>query len=264
MQSSEVYVRQGLSPAAAERFHMDPSCAAPNLEDAYCRVRNVTSRDPLFGAAWKLGGTTAITRTAFDVDTVYFGCLHAREVVHQPTTLSVGHLCETKGEAEIAVRLSNNIRKMDIENLRRLRGSDPRLRNTLIDAWCLALEMPASAILNLPDAGVTALVADRCAAGCLILGPEQSVPSDPWIDRQLIALEQEGTVIARGDVAALIAPPIDCTIDFCLEALRHGFDLRPSQWVSTGGLTPCASLARNGNIMLRLGDTVMLQFELRG
>jgi len=258
----KIYVREKLSPAKAERFHATPACLPADLNDAYRRVRDATKHDAAFGAAWKLGGTTPTTRAAFAVDRVYFGCLHPDEILHEPRTASLGHLCEVKGEVEIALRLSARADGITPNDLRALRAADVSAQRALFDAWCIALEMPASAILNLPEAGVNALIADRCAVGCLILGAERPLSADAWQHKLPIVLEQDGVAIARGDVTNLVASPLECAIDFCLEALAHDFTIRAGQWISTGGLTPCTALACGHRITVRHGDAAVLDFDL--
>ena len=243
-----IYVRETISPKKAERFHATPARLPADLADAYRRLRAATGRDAGFGAAWKLGGTTPTTQAAFHVSKVYFAPLHASEIVREPSRVSLGHLCELKGEVEIALRLSPAAAQG-------ARGEDA------FDAWCVALEMPASAILNLPEAGVAALIADRCAAGALILGPAHPMSDTTWQEARSVVLQQDGSDVARGGVSNLVASPLACAAAFLEEASLHGFAAGAGQWISTGGFTPCAAL-QPGRITVLDGETAVLDFEL--
>lgn len=259
----EGYVRTRISPGLADRFHATPEIIAADLDEAYRRLLCATKDDARFGAAWKLGGTTRTTRAAFRVDKAYFGCLHESEVVYEPTSVSVAHLCELKGEVEIALRLSAAMADRTVADLRVLKTAGPATGDPLVDAWCVALEMPASAIVNLPEAGVAALIADRCAAGCLALGRPRALDEDGWSGRASVVLEQDGVVLARGDIGSLVASPHECVADFCAEALAHGFRPRPGQWIATGGLTPCVGLQPGRRVAVRHDGHIALDFELQ-
>lgn len=260
---AEGYVRTRISPGRADRFHATPEIVAADLDEAYGRLLRATRGDARFGAAWKLGGTTPTTRAAFRVDKAYFGCLHESEVVHEPTAVAVAHLCELKGEVEIALRLSAAMADRTVADLRELQTAGPATGDPIVDAWCVALEMPASAIINLPEAGIAALVADRCAAGCLALGRPRALDDDGWSGRAALVLEQGGVVLARGDIGCLVASPYECVVDFCAEAVAHGFRPRPGQWIATGGLTPCVGLQPGRRVAVRHNGCIALDFELR-
>ena len=256
------YVRTEISPSIADRFYATPEIVDGDLDQAYRRVLRATEADARFGTAWKLGGTTPTTRAAFSVSKVYFGCLHESEVVREPTSLRVSHLCELKGEVEIAMRLTAATADSTAGSLRTARAGEGT-SGPFVDAWCVALEMPASPIVNLPEAGVAALVADRCAAGCLVLGEPRAFPGDSWSGPDGFTLEQDGVVLAAGDVGGLVVSPLECVLDFCAEALTHGFCLRSGQWISTGSLTPCVPLQPGHRVAVRHDGNLVLDFDLQ-
>ena len=237
------YVRSDLTPL--ERFRLPPTRVFATLGRAYEAVRRVAETDPRFGAAWKLGGTTAATRTLFRTDQAYFGILHANELLVRPAKAPCLLLCELKGEVEIALRISTSTSQ-----------SDP-----CFDAWCIAFEMPASPIENLVALGVNALVADRCAAGALLLGAPQSM-QDLSRSGQAVVLQHDGVVVGQGSTEMLLAPPTDCARGFVEQALRHGFFPEAGQWVATGGLTPCTSLRVGTRVRVLCGESVHHDFTV--
>ncbi|MBY0394548.1 MAG: hypothetical protein K2Q27_14935 [Novosphingobium sp.] len=192
-------------------------------------------------AAWKLGATTAGTRTTFVTETIYFGALHGEEVwvagqspAHMPPPVF-------RAEAEIAFRLALDIAAADAVDVA---ASAPSA--ALFDAWTPALEAPYSCIVNIPEAGLTALLSDRCAAGALFLGPPRDNIRDSAIDSE-IAILIDGVVAAAATAPkALLMSPIEAARGFIIEAGRQGVSLARGQWISTGGITPCIDLPSDG------------------
>lgn len=236
------YVRTELNPITPLRLTERQIFA--NLSEAYraVRERNVSG----FGAGWKLGGTTEFTRRLFAVDDVYFGALHESEVVTagaENAAVPPHPLAELKGEVEIALRIAQD--------------------TSSFDAWCIALEMPSSPITNLVEVGVTALVADRCAAGCLVLGSPRSLAElggDPDFP---ILVEQAGSIVCEGHTKNLLLPPRAAANRFLELAKSHGFTPSPGQWVSTGGLTPCVPLEPGRRVEVHADGLLALGLTLR-
>lgn len=209
-------------------------------------------------AAWKLGATTAGTRTTFSTDTIYFGALHADEVwmagesgAHMPPPVF-------RAEAEIAVRLA-----MDIATHEAAHSAAHKPTAELFDAWAPALEAPYSCIVNIPEAGLVALLADRCAAGCLFLGTPRGDVRASAIDSE-IAILIGGTVAASATAPkALLMSPIEAARGFIAEAGRQGVALARGQWISTGGITPCIDLPVDGTaIGLTFGGDEVFTLDL--
>ncbi|GEN99630.1 hypothetical protein NSE01_14630 [Novosphingobium sediminis] len=192
-------------------------------------------------AAWKLGATTAGTRATFATDTIYFGALYGEEIwvagespAHMPPPVF-------RAEAEIAFRLAIDIAAADAV---RIAANTPS--EALFDAWTPALEAPYSCIINIPEAGLTALLSDRCAAGALFLGAPRPDVRDPDIDSE-IAILIDGAVAAAATASkALLMSPSEAARGFIIEAGRQGVSLGRGQWISTGGITPCIDLPSDG------------------
>jgi 2-keto-4-pentenoate hydratase len=252
-----IYGRREITPITG--FYLDVNSIPKTLTDAYTSVRELVSGDPAFGSAWKLGGTTATTRATFGVALPYFGILHASEVMEAPSVAPGLPLIELKAEAEIALRLSNIIDHLT--DISVLENTEPW---SLFDAWCWSLELPSSPIRNLVECGVTALIADRCAAGALVLGAprSRSIVEAGW-DTKVLRLVEDGREIASGGISALIDPPELAAKSFLEQALIHGFKPRSGQWVATGGLTPCVNLKEGAWVSVFHGEEKVMAFEVR-
>ncbi len=149
-------------------------------------------------------------------------------------------LCELKGEVEIALRIDSS--------------------GTNYDAWCVALEMPASSIFNLPQAGVAALIADRCAAGALILGPVRQGRLPP-LTGSCFQLRINGETKSVASLDALTASPDILFQQFLNIARRHGFTPAANDWVATGGITACRDFQIGDQIDVLLDDTPHISFQ---
>lgn len=229
------YLRTDLHPK--ERFLVEPANAPGSLESAYAAIRRLTARSPADWRGWKLGGSNHATQVAFGVEDPYFGPLHRSEILRTPRRAPGLPLCELKGEVEIALRI----------------GPDGRRH----DAWAVALEMPASAVANLPRAGVAALVADRCGAGALVLGPiHQGALPDCGAVR--FGLYRGATCLSEAGIEALIDAPERLLAGFVDAARALGFAPRPGDWVATGGITACCGFTEGERILVRADDDPVL------
>lgn len=205
-------------------------------------------------AAWKLGASSAGTRLVFGTDEIYFGPLVDAEVwrasaspAHRPPPVF-------RAEAEIAFRLAADLPPGSA------RSSDP---SDHFDAWAPALEAPYSAVENLPQAGLRALLADRCAAGALFLGRERPNIFDSDIDSEL-AICAGGEVLAASRARdGLVMAPLAAAMAFLDQAKVHGVPLKRGQWVATGGITSCVDLPLDGRaITLRLNGDIEFTLDL--
>lgn len=207
-------------------------------------------------AAWKLGATTGVTRRTFSTDTIYFGALTDAEVwqvsaspAHRPPPVF-------RAEAEIALRLGIDLAPGDLAgDPEGMAGSGDA--GALFDAWAPALEAPYSPIENLTEAGLTALIADRCAAGALFLGDTRLGIDHPAMAAELAIVAGDAVLAAARAGDALLMTPLAAALGFLDQAAAHGVALKRGQWVSTGGVTPCVDLPLDGRpIALRLnGET---------
>lgn len=205
-------------------FDLQPADIWPEQSGAYGAVADLIAGAPQPIGAWKLGGTTPLTQEIFNVSELYFGPLYKDEVYPAQSRIT-GALTECKVELEIACRI------------------DPEARD--LDAWCLSAEMPSSGIRDLPDHGVTALIADRCAAGVLVLGealPISSISEAP----QRADLVLEGETLTSGGLPGLVDAPLSIARKFLTRARALGFTPEPGQWIATGGMSPCVPVPRQG------------------
>lgn len=232
------YLRRGaggLTPVALTRADLPAS-----LDAAYAALAAAQAADPGRWGGWKLGGSNHASRAAFGVDRPYYGALAQDEILLQPAVAPARPLAELKGEVEVALRLDASC--------------------TGYDAWCVALEMPASALTGLVGLGVVALVADRCAAGVLVLGPSQTGPL-PGAEARF-GQRINGT--PRGDhgYETLVAAPPSILSDFLAMARDHGAPLAPAHWVATGGIGPCLVYAPGDRVEVTLDGQVLIDITV--
>lgn len=221
-----MYVRPDGPPASF--FTLSPGDLAETLDDAYAAVAARVNASEHSVAAWKMGGSTASTRDVFDVKTPYFGPLYDFEVFVGQARVALT-LAEAKAEPEIAVRVDAT-------------GAD-------VDAWAIAVELPSSPIENLLDLGVKALIADRCAAGALVVGQPCPIADIPK-DRLKVQLLDGNAVLTKGYMATLLEDPVSLARECLMELKKHGFRSAPGQWIATGGLGPCVPVSRASHLKL--------------
>lgn len=193
-------------------------------------------------AAWKLGGTSRTTSRLYSVSVPYFGMLHTAEVWNTPCAPQLKNKQRTSAELECMLRLGESFSSVLHAGEAALMSCPSEL---LFDQWAWGVEMPFSPVANLPELGLPALVADRCAAGGLALGTlHEFFPESikEW-QHASVQLAIDGKIQAEGRLDALTASPDVCVRRFIVEALRRGFTPKAGQWIASGGLTPCFSLS---------------------
>jgi 2-keto-4-pentenoate hydratase len=203
-------------------------------------------------AGWKLGATTAGTRRTFATDEIYFGALGAEEIWDSAQSASPPAPPSLRGEAEIAFRLAVDVRCEDTN------AALQRSPAELFDAWAPAIEAPYTCVDNIPEAGLRALLMDRCAAGALYLGEPRQDIDDPAIDQTLEILV-DGACVAKGAAHnSLLMTPVEAARGFLRVAAPQGVDVKRGQWISTGGITPCVTLPFGQAIQLNLAGAPVL------
>lgn len=200
-------------------FRLSEADLPPDLDAVYAGVAAEVARSGRDVAAYKMGGSTATTRAAFGVTSPYFGPLYAGEVFGNGDTIQL-RLAEHKAEPEIAMRVDAT-------------GAG-------IDAWALAVEFPSCPIENLMELGVRALIADRCAAGALVVGEPRALFDLPA--QGTVRLSHGNDTLTTGALGALDAPPLDIAQACLADLAARGFPARPGQWIATGGLGPCVQV----------------------
>ncbi|PVB59494.1 hypothetical protein DCO57_22070 [Labrenzia sp. 011] len=224
-------------------------------------VRQSLTGDVGYGAAWKLGGTTEVTQKIFQVSDLYFGALHESEMAVLPEIAPPFETFELKGEAEFAIRISSSAASY-LDSAGELPSEVAS--DELFDAWCIALELPSSPILNLTDAGVVALLADRCAAGFLALGAARDFDETfSWTNKPL-CIKADGQEVAEGGVENLLWDPVSCARKFLREARCQGYSLKPGQWISTGGATPCVPFQQGAHVKVYFDGQEEIAFSAGG
>lgn len=207
--------------------------------------------------AWKLGATTAGTRKTFSTDTIYFGGLLEDEMWCVADGAAPPAPLILRGEAEIAFRLARDIAAD--ASATALFGEPAKL----FDAWAPVIEAPYSCIENIPDAGLGALLADRCAAGALYMGALRTNIADAAIGAT-IEICIDGRSAASGDAkTSLLMPPVEAAMGFLAIAAQYGVSVKRGQWISTGGITPCIDLPFDQPIGLRFGGKDIFTIKVR-
>jgi 2-keto-4-pentenoate hydratase len=231
MSTGGPYVRRTARPLA--QIALTPQQAPATLAAAYAAITATLEGAHIKG--WKVGGSNLATCAAFGVDTPYYGALLEDEVIAAGTAVPGFAMVEWKGEVEFALRLNADA--------------------TGYDAWCIALEMPASPITTLPQAGVNALVADRCGAGALLLGKVHDGPLPDLNGREMV-YSVDGVQIDLAGVAALTAHP-QVILQQTLALIRdHGLVPQAGQWVATGGVTGCHPLPATARVEIEWDERV--------
>ena len=191
-------------------------------------------------AAWKLGGSTAATRAAFETSEVYFGPVLHSEILDRPTALDIV-LSPLRGEAEIALRLKRDLPPRD--------ARDAAAEDDLFDIFAPVIECPWSVVENLPHARLPALLMDRCAAGLLLVG--EATPADPGSMDGLLRIVTDGTPVAEGRASvSLVMSPMAAAVEAIRLLGSMDVALKAGQWISTGGITPCIDLSSAAGIEL--------------
>ena len=208
-------------------------------------------------AGWKLGATTATTRHIFATDEVYYGALLPEEIWVSTQGAPPPAPRSLRGEAEIAFRLAVDIGSEEVD------GSLERPDAELFDAWAPAIEAPYSCVDNIPEAGLRALLMDRCAAGALYLGEARADMGDAAM-KQRMEILADGVSVAQGAAGtSLLMTPIEAARAFLRVAAAQGVSARKGHWISTGGITPCVALPFGKTIQLTLGGVQVLNFIVK-
>lgn len=225
-----------------------------DLDEAYRAGLAALDGEP--PAAFKLGGTNARTRAAFNVVRPYFGALRHGELAASGDRLDPGAFIAPVVEPEIVIAFDRDwapaIEPRDHAELRAGLG------------WVsLGLEVPDTPLCHPPDDGIAALLADRCAAGALVIGDHL----DPDVLDQLEAGEAEMSV--DGQSASRTVP--DCRlIGGVLDAVRDvlcvfgvlGVTLPAGTPIATGGLAPAIPLTPGSRISVELAGHAV-EFDYR-
>lgn len=240
-------IAQALGAARAGRQPFDPLArfGPLGLEAGYAiAARNC---DPASAAAFKLGGTTQATRTAFSVSRAYAGPLRADQQLHAGQALPPG-LVNPVVEPEILLAFTTPFAPQSG------RRSEDELRAAL--SWvAIGLEVPATPIMGLPKTGVGWLLADCCAAGALVIG--ERLPPDQ-LDRLSPARVslQVGDQSSDGAATRLLDGALGAVADILSVFGDTGWTVAAAVPFATGGLAPALPIAN--------GQTARAEFRAPG
>jgi 2-oxo-3-hexenedioate decarboxylase len=185
---------------------------------------------------WKLGGTNALTRDMFKVPRAYFGPLKAEEIiVAEDACIMLADLIAPKVEPEICVAFDADLDPQ-------VHGGDiPALRG-LLAYVTLGLEIPDTVLRAPPEAGVHSLIADRCAAGRLVLGPRLPASALETLEALPVVMTGADGTRSQGHGDWLIGGAL-AGVSEMLETLRGIVDRIPAGTpVATGGLAKALPL----------------------
>lgn len=220
---------------------------AGSLAEAYRQV--ALTQGKAEHLAWKLGGTSWGTRTAFSTQKPYAGPLKAEEVSQAPARLP-GDLAPLRAEAELALRLGRAV--IDLESLQ---------ADDLFDRWAVALEFPWSAVEDLPSAGLFWLVLDRCGAGHLFLGTATRYDGIEALPRVLTIEQGCQSLTSEDRLNTLACSPEAAVMAILEELVGFGFVFPKGTWFATGGVTECVTLSANLAVTVLADDWEALRIE---
>ncbi len=226
------------------------------LEEAYQIQKK---NNAAFGEvqAWKLGGTTSLTREVFKTQDTYYGAVAKSVVFLGGERLRLpSYITSPVGELEVCFQLSKAV-----ETAVDLDGDIDHF----IDYVMPSIELPWS-VFPLPDAGLNALIADTCAAGALILGEKIEWIAD-YADEKLTGsctLKAGNLVLAEGSIENIVDGPLEALRDFLKLAKKYKITLKAGQFVATGGCCPCVSLPCSQELIVSFEKLGQFKFEIAG
>lgn len=221
-----------------------------DISTAYKISKSICSSTNEKIKAWKMGGTTSLTRKIFNVDNVYMGPLFESEVFFSNSNSKLPDFVPLRGEVELALRISkpNSTRMV----------SDGTCVNYSFDAWALAVEFPFSIFSDVNSSGIGSLLADRCSAGALVIGPIHiGCPPKEFS----VSISEDSTQLSKGDHNSLLMSPAEAATQSLKIAHDNLFEISSGQWVSTGGVTECVAISREKIISVSLNNIV--EFSLK-
>lgn len=217
------------------------------MSDALCIAADLLGEAP---AAWKLGGSNTATRAIFNVNRPYFGPLRASEVFESGAVLNrLNYPAPMMAEPEIAVAFNRDFAPTKMPR------SLEDITNAL--AWVApAIELPATVLANPPTAGVNWLVADRCAAGALTIGPKLAPSGLSQLEQADITLTVDGAPLQTKQ-NDLIGGVLGSVQEMLTAFGDYNLHLPKDVIVATGGLTPAISVQDIQILEVRFGENIV-------
>jgi 2-keto-4-pentenoate hydratase len=194
---------------------------------------------------WKIAATSKAGQEHIGVDGPIAGRLFERFGHEDGATLAgLSHMAVV--EAEIAFRLGADL------------GGDGVLTEAevmaAVETVCLAIEVPDSRFARFETVGSAQLLADDACAGRVVIGPE--VPGWEGLDlkTQRTAISVDGTRVAEGIGANVLAGPADALTWLANDLLGHGDSLGAGDLVITGTTTVPAAIAPGSVVVAEYED----------
>jgi 2-keto-4-pentenoate hydratase len=224
---------------------LPPALVPATPEEAYAIQDAVSARLGWPTLGWKIAATTAETQARLRMTEPIMGRSFAPFLHPSPATLPYAALLEPIIEPEVFLRLGRDLPP---------RGA-PWTRETVAEAVAAVhagievaeCRFPAS---NLPPPN--AILADGCANGRYVLGPE--IPRGADLATLPVSVEADGALRRRGSTAEAMGDPLNALAWLANRRNALGDALRAGQWISTG---TCAGMlpARPGaHVVARFGD----------
>ena len=228
-----------------------------STEMAYQIQRNniISENRPIVG--WKLGGTTQATRNIFDTNELYYGTLIEGMLFEGLHDIELPNLFQIKGEAEVVFRFNHTI-----ENISERITIDKVTQ--YLESIAAGVEFPDTFIKNIPNYGLSALLADNCAAGVLVTSQFVDILSKNIEKLNSIQILCDHHPIASGSANNIIGGPLSALTDFINLAFEHNLTLAGGQVVATGGCTPCVSIPLDLTIAVIFEEFYPFHFTLKG
>ncbi|MDM7984932.1 MAG: hypothetical protein QUV02_10805 [Maricaulis sp.] len=249
-------IDEAIRQARASRLKLPPGAITGlEMEQAYSLGLKAFTREK--PGAIKLGGTNKRTRALFNVSRPYFGSLFASEVFESGAKLLPGNFVSPSVEPEIVVAFNRPLRAT----------SKPRDTGVLLaslDWVAIGLEVPDTVLTDPPTDGVAALLADRCAAGALVVGERQNAAVLDELERAPAKLEFNAeTVSQREPECDLIGGVLGAVRDALSVLGEYECSVPAGVIIATGGLAPAIPLRECTCVTARLGES-SVSFEVSG
>lgn len=249
-------IDEAIRQARANRLKLPPGAITGlEIEQAYALGLKAFTEDKL--GAIKLGGTNKRTRAVFNVSRPYWGSLLASEVFQGGAKLVPGKFISPSVEPEIVVAFSRPFRATT-------KPRDIGVLFNSLDWVSIGLEIPDTVLTDPPTDGVQALLADRCAAGALVVGERQKPAALGQLERASAQLEFNAQTVSQREADCdLIGGVLGAVRDALTVLGEYECTVPAGVIISTGGLAPAIPLRENTFVTARLGES-SVSFEFSG
>ena len=196
-------------------------------------------------AAWKIGGANPWSKKVFGNEDPFFGPLAASEIFFEPAPMPLSGLFHPLAEPEIALEIAED-------------GADAPFSR-----MGLSLEIPASVLIDDAKTQLTGQISDRAGAGGLWIGairPFDASVFEPEFKTQITVNSDAPLPSSKSNV--LFGGPLGSAMRFLELARAQAADIRPGQWIATGGLNPAIPVTPNDRIVFdALGSRITVDFH---